>query len=179
MKAKRIRGFATGAGAVALGLTIGAGGLAAQPGDELAAGIFEGTCGSPGDNRLFDLGDLEATDDDDRGRTSTIAGTPVAGPVFEEEDDISASIDELTATPHVVLVFASDAADAPVAACGEITGEASDGRLRVTLEPVDGSGIGGVATFRPDNDDTDDDDDQTEVLVQVQRGVEATGTPTA
>ncbi len=81
----------------------------------------------------------------------------------------------MTAAPHVVLVFASDAPDAPVAACGAITGEASDGRLRVTLDPVDGSGIGGVATFRPNDDDTDD---QTEVLVQVHRGASATGTPT-
>ncbi len=84
--------------AAAIGLTIGIGGLAAQGDDEFGAGIFEGACASPGDRRLFDPGDLEIDDDDDdeRRRTPTIGGTLVAGPVSEEDEDLSATIDDLT-----------------------------------------------------------------------------------
>lgn len=159
-----------------VGLTIGIGGLAAQGDDEFGAGIFEGACDSPGEHRLFDLGDLEIDDDDDddRRRTPTIGGTPVAGPVYEEDEDLSATIDDLTAAPHVMLVFASDAADAPIAACGGVFGQADTGTLLTTLDAVDGSGVSGVATFRPT-----DDAERTDVLVQVQRGAVATGTPEA
>ncbi len=44
----------------------------------------------------------------------------------------------------------------------------------MTLDAVDGFGVSGVATFRPT-----DDGERTDVLVQVQRGAVATGTPEA
>lgn len=164
------------AGAAALMLTMGAGGsLALNDDDELGAGIHEGTCASPG-AMIEDIDDLEI--DDDR-RTPTIAGTAVAGPVYEEDEDLDVSLETLTGAPHVVLVRASDDSSAPAVACGEITGEPTNGTLRVPLAEVDGSGITGVATFRPDDDDDDDDDDELEVLIQVHRGGGMASTPAA
>ena len=104
------------------------------------------------------------------------------GVVYEEDDDISATVDELTGSPHVVVVREHDDESSPIIACGAIEGEAANGRLEIALDPVDDSGVSGTALFRPDDDDDDDDDDEpTEVLVRVSHGAagETSGSPTA
>lgn len=167
----------TCAGAAALFLSLGAGDSLAQADDELGASIVDGTCARPGAAMIADIGDIEG-DDDAAGRTPTIAGTPVAGPVYEEDEGLAVSLADLTGTPHVVVVRASEAADAPIVACGEIAGKATDERLLVQIAEVDGSGITGIATFGPP-DPYDDDGDLSEVLVQVQRGGGMASTPAA
>lgn len=167
----------TCAGAAALLLSLGAGGSLAQAENEFGASIVGGTCESPGDAIIDDIGDIEV-DDDAAGRTPMIAGTPVAGPVYEEYEGLAVSLADLTGAPHVVVVRASEAAAAQVVACGEISGEAATDMVHVPLAEVDGSGITGVATFGPP-DPNDDDGDMSEVLVQVQRGGGLASTPAA
>lgn len=148
---------------VAAALALVLGGAAAQDDDRsFGAGIYEGTCDSPGDQAVFDIGDLE-TDEDD---PNTMMGTPVASPVYSEDEGLSAPLDDLTGAPHVLLVRESEDANAPVAACGEITGDANGAELVIQLEPVNDSGVSGVATFGPP-EPGDDDGDQSEVTVEV------------
>ena len=156
--------------ALALCLSLGATLVAsAGSGDDdtsFGAGIYQGSCDIPGDRADFDIGDLEADDDDDAA-TPKIGGTPVAGPVYAEDEGLSASLDDLTSNPYVVVIRQSEAADAPIVACGAITGEQTNDELRVTLDPIDDSGVSGLATFGP-ADARNDDGDQTEVDVEVQ-----------
>lgn len=174
MNPRNARSLLAVAGVAALGLSLGIGAVSASD-DELGAWIYEGTCASPGQTPLHDIGDLEIDDDD---RTPDIAGTSVPGPVYEEDEGISTSLDDLTAKPHVVIVRASDDRSAPVVACGEISGEARDGVLRVPLEAVGNSGVSGVATFGPARPGSDDGD-KTEVTTEVQRGAQQAATPAA
>ncbi|MCC7021661.1 MAG: hypothetical protein IT338_02470 [Thermomicrobiales bacterium] len=171
MKSRNARTLLTVAGVAALGLSLGIGAVSASD-DELGAWIYEGTCASPAQSPLHDIGDLDI---EDHGRASGIAGTPVAGPVYEEDEGISTSLDELTASPHVVIIRASDDEHAPIVACGEISGEARDGKLEVPLQPVGNSGVSGVSTFGP----PEDKEDKAEVVTQVQRGAAQAATPTA
>jgi len=134
---------------------------------EHGAYIYAGRCDSLEGPVLFDIGDLEAERRPRGNAASTLAGS---GPVYEEDEDISATIEELLASPHVVVVRERDDRSSPVIACGEITGEARDGRLSVQLRPVGGSRVGGVAAFGPNRDR--DDHEPTEVLVQVRHGVQ-------
>ena len=155
---------------------LGVGGSLAQD-EELGAGIYEGTCELAGASVVEDIGDLEVDDDAARS-TPMIAGTPVAGPVYEEDEGLTVSLADLTGAPHVILIRASDNPDAPLVACGAIAGEATTGVLQVPLLEVSGSGITGVATFGPPHP-SDDDGDQAEVIVQVQRGGGMASTPAA
>lgn len=133
-------------------------------GREFDAYIAEGTCDSPAGQVVFDIGDVEADDD----RTyQQLAGTPVSGPVFQEDEGITATIADLTGSPHVVVVRVDDNPDAALVACGEITGEPIDGTLQINLTAVDGSGIAGIAQFTPGPGDDDDDNDQTQVVTQI------------
>lgn len=177
MKAKNARMGLVGAGVAALGLSLIVAPSVGAQDDAMSfgAGIYEGTCDSPGDRAVFDIGDLEADDDDNNG---TLAGTPVSGPVYSEDEGLSATLDDLTGQPRVVLVLASEDANAPAVACGEITGEPDGDHLSVDLEPVDDSGVSGVATFGPP-EPGDDDGDRSEVEVQVRADGGMVGTPSA
>lgn len=133
---------------------------------EHGAYIYAGTCGSIEGRVLFDIGDLEVERRPRRGAASELPGT---GPVYEEDEDITATLAELSGTPHVVVVRERDDESSRVISCGAIQGEIKDGRLLVDLQPVDGSGVGGTALFGPNRDR--DDDEPTDVVVRVRHGV--------
>ncbi len=150
----------------ALAFAPGAAANAQSPGSRVEHGayIYAGSCDSVDGRVLFDLGDLEPERRPRGGAESRLAGS---GPVYEEDEDISATLDELLAAPHVVVVRERDDASSPVIACGAIEGTPADGKLEVQLRPIGTSGVSGLATFGPNRDR--DDDEPTEVLVQVRR----------
>lgn len=144
--------------------------------DSFGAFIRAGTCEAPGDV-VEDIGDLE-NDEDDAWRV--IGGDdPAPEVVYDEDEDIGQTIDELTGGEFVVTIHERENPDSTMIACGAITGEVdADGTLLIDLDEVDDSGFEGRAHFGPDDadadDDHDDDDhddkgnaDQTEVTVGV------------
>jgi hypothetical protein len=133
-----------------------------SPSVEHGAYIYAGRCDSIGVRVLFDIGDLEPERRPRGGAESRLEGS---GPVYEEDEDITATIQELLASPHAVVVRERDDRSSPVIACGEIAGQVSGDTLSVTLRPVGGSSVAGVAIFGPNRDR--DDHEPTEVLVQV------------
>ncbi len=145
--------------------------------DDFGAYIYAGTCDSQNGPARFDIGDLDSDDADDR----VIVATPAAGmtgTTYSEDEDISATLDDLTGSPHAVVVRERDDENSPIVACGDIAGTATNGELRIDLRSVNDSGISGVALFGPNHDDSDDD--PTDVFVQVQRGADGgMATPSA
>lgn len=149
--------------------------------DRFGVWIYPGTIEQLGDSPLARLGSLEF-EDDDFDDLDDIDGFDVSGiqadQFWEEEEDVDATIDELTASPHTVIVRAENSEDSTIILAGLIAGEVNaDGELTIWLEPVDNSGFAGIAHFDPDDDD---DDDDTEVTVVVWEGdLPATSTPAA
>jgi hypothetical protein len=137
--------------------------------DRFGAWIYAGTPGEFGGDPVASIGGLERIDDDDDDDIDWLdSGTIDATVIWEEEEDIDASLDTLMAEPHVVVVRADDNRDADTLAVGEIAGEVDDrGNLTIILEPVDDSGIAGMAHFDPEDDD---DDDELDVSVVVWEG---------
>lgn len=129
---------------------------------DFGAYIYEGTCDQPSANALDDVGDL---DPDESVWMVVGNGEPTPETVFGEDEGISAAVQDLTGSDHVLIVRASDDQSAPVIACGAITGEVdSNGELLVQLDEVEGSGFQGRAHFGPNKDD---DDEPTEVTVAI------------
>lgn len=137
--------------------------------NELGAYIYEGTVDSFGDRPVEDIGDLDSLhdDDDDIDDVWNVVGggDPVPNPLWGDDDeDVDFTIEQLTASPHVLVIHASESTSSPVVAVGAIEGEVgSDGSLMIELEEVDNSGFEGRAHFHLD----DDDDDDTEVTIGV------------
>jgi hypothetical protein len=141
---------------------------------DLGAFIRAGTCDAPGDV-VEDIGDLDVDSDDDDTVWDRIGkGDPEPDVVYDEEEDIHQTVDELTGRDYVITIHARDDVKSDVIACGAIAGDVrSDGGLLIDLAEVDGSGWVGRAHFAPHHDD----DDETEVTVGVWQG--PSGTPEA
>lgn len=138
--------------------------------DRFGAFIHAGTCEAPGDV-VEEIDELDDDRDDDDAVWQRIGGDdPAPEVLYDEDEDIGQTVDELTAGEFVVAVHEGEGADSPIIACGAITGEVgADGSLVIDLDEVDDSGFEGRAHLAPDDDsdddDNNDDDDQTEVTV--------------
>jgi hypothetical protein len=154
-----------------LAFLIGAPGVGAQatpaPDEILVvhpAHIHEGSCPDVGDV-VFPLNDLAPALGPDYMEEG---GTPVASPVptdvevgpasevFAESTttDVDASLDEILEGEHAINVHESPETMETYLACGDISGTATDGELRIDLEEVDGYGFVGEANLMDNGDGT-------------------------
>lgn len=123
------------------------------------AHIHSGTCEELGDV-VYPLGDLTGV---------TIQGSPVASPIVESPaspevvqgevviesiTDVDASLDDILAAEHAVNVHASAENIDVYIACGNITGEPTDGMLQLDVEEQNDSGFAGVAILEDNGDGT-------------------------
>lgn len=129
------------------------------------AHIHMGTCDTVGDV-MFPLENLTEGGN---------AATPVAASDGEHSASstttVEAALDDIIAGGHVVNVHESVENIQNYIACGEVTGEPTDGELTVDLEALNDSGYSGTATL------TDNGDGTTTVVVTVSGP--AAGTPEA
>ena len=163
----RTQSWYVGIGAAIIAVALPAAAIASGAGnpEEYGAYIHAGTCSKIESRALFDIGDLEV----ERGpRAAEAAELPGSGPVYEGDEEISATLSELTASPHMVVVRERGDPSSQVIACGAIQGEISNDQLQTTLEPTGDSGVRGTALFRPNTDR--DDNEPTEVIVRVRHG---------
>ncbi|HRA47501.1 MAG TPA: hypothetical protein PK819_05465 [Thermomicrobiales bacterium] len=144
-------------------------------GPEYGAYINVGTCEEISDQVVADIGDLEKDE-----HVWKVVGQGLKikpDPIYGEDEEIDQTIEELTASDHVVVIRADDDVTAAVIACGAISGKAdAKGELMVALDEVDDSGFEGRAHFGPNHDD--DDHEPVEVTTGVWK-VGAAGTPVA
>lgn len=145
--------------------------LADDDDDRFGVYIYEGTVEDYGERPVEDVEDLDSLWDDDDDDLEDVwsrigGGEPAPNPLWGQDDeDIDISIEELMATPHVLVVHEGESYRTPVVAIGAIEGElGDDGTLLIDLNEVDNSGYEGRAYFEPDDDD---DDDEVEVTVGI------------
>ncbi|HEV2067110.1 MAG TPA: cupredoxin family copper-binding protein [Thermomicrobiales bacterium] len=152
------------------GATPVGGGEAAHP-----AHIHAGTCEELGDV-VFPLNDVAALD-----ANATPAASPAASPtadgagnvVAESTTEVETSLDDILAAEHAINVHESAENIQNYIACGDLTGPATDGELRVELRELNGSGYTGEAHL------VDNGDGTTTVTVTLMTAGAAAGTPAA
>lgn len=100
--------------------------------------INAGTCESPEAQPVQELGDAiergQMEDAEMLGKQDT--------PVYENSETIDASFEDLTSSPHVVLVHTSPDQFGTYVACGDIGGAEVDGRLVVPVRPLESQVVG-------------------------------------
>jgi hypothetical protein len=149
--------------------------------------IHSGTCADLG-GVVFPLNDLtrvgagahlEATPIEGIATPPEIAdATPAASPstdgtvpIASSSTIVDASLDDILAEEHAINVHESPESIQNYVACGDLTGEATDGELHIGLDELNGSGFSG------DADLVDNGDGTTTVTVYLVQGT--TGTPEA
>lgn len=99
-----------------------------------------------------------------------MSGTPMAGSDMQGEivamstTDVEAALDDILGAEHAINVHESAENIGNYIACGDITGEATDGMLVIQLEELNDSGYTGEATL------TDNGDGTTTVTVVLYEG---------
>lgn len=113
---------------------------------ELPSALLAGTCSDPeAAQPVDDLNNLTIVDGNAIGGEESLQAASGYTP-------LAMTIEDLTVTDHVIVVFDEDDPDT-IIACGEIGGVLDeDGALSVGLSPVDESGAAGVAHLAPTDD---------------------------
>lgn len=163
---QRIAVLGTSFGLLAASLAVPLAGHATASDDHAYGGwLYEGTCDQLG-TAIEDFGDLEV--EDDAARDLKLA-TPAPDPIYSEDEDVRETIDDLTGSPHAIVVRESEDVSSDIVACGEITGTPdSDSVLTVKLATVNNSGITGEARLEPKT--KKDSKDKTDIIIGVWKG---------
>ncbi len=137
------------------------------------AHIHAGTCEELGDV-VFPLNDVAPLDAEATPAASPVASSAAAGAgevVAESTTEVEASLDDILAAEHAINVHESAENIQNYIACGNLTGPATDGELRIDLEELNDSGYTGQAHL------VDNGDGTTTVTVTLMTTGEAAGTP--
>ncbi len=161
---------------LAIGMLAGGGGAVlgqATPGIEGAlahpAHIHSGPCDTLGDV-VYPLAEVRMPG---LGGTPTAELEPIASPaapgllpemVGESITVVEAPLEDILAAEHAINVHESAENIGAYIACGNVTGEPTDGSLTIDLEELNGSGYTGQATLLDNGDGT------TTVLMTMMRG---------
>jgi plastocyanin len=150
------------------------------------AHIHSGTCTELGDV-VYPLTDVAAPDANATPEAmaghdmGTMDASPEAGDdemagkvVTESVTDVDAALDDILADPHAINVHESKENIGNYIACGEITGEVTDGTLEIELGELNDSGYEGEAYLVDNGDDT-----TTVTVTLMSTDSAASGTPAA
>lgn len=120
------------------------------------AHIHNGTCDNLGDV-AFPLNDVAPLEDGATPAVSAVA-SPAAGDMGEVEAQsttkVDVSLDDLLGTEYAINVHESKENIGNYIACGNITGTATDGKLTIQLDELNGSGYSGQAMLMDNGDGT-------------------------
>lgn len=174
--------------AIVAGLSLGGMSVAAQatatPVDVgHPAHIHDGTCENLG-SVVYPLNNVGAPEvtvspTDAASPPAALETTPIPDEALGEEPIVAesttmvdASLDDILAAEHAINVHESPENIQEYIACGDITGEPTDGMLEITLQELNDSGFSGGATLMDNGDGT------TTVVVTLTQE-DASGTPEA
>jgi len=141
--------------------------------------VHEGTCANPTLQPAFEVTNTVpyGADNDD----ADYLGNTVDQSVLEASATISATLEDVANGQHVIAVHASSEEYETILACGEIAGVNDDGQMVFAIDPVDGSGVSGIAILNSGSSGLFDlGDDEIQVTVYVVAESDAMGaTPAA
>ena len=109
------------------------------------AEIYDGECSSIGEEALYTLFDVDSA--------TGVTNVPPAAPMARSVTTVKASLDDLIADRHAVVIRAG-ADDPTIVACGDVGGLLEDDELAVGLRQRNGSGYSGVSYMRGANGST-------------------------
>lgn len=130
----------------------------AAQGVEYPVAVHAGTCAMPTPEPEFDLSSTIVAGSD-VAEAEFIGVTP-GPPALAASGTIDSSLADLAATERVIALHKSAEEYDTLVACGFIAGMSAEGQLVVTLQPVEDSGVSGIAIFT-------ENDGQTDVTVYV------------
>jgi hypothetical protein len=137
------------------------------------AHIHAGTCDTIGEV-LFPLNDVTSGD---AAATPSMemdmAATPEAGATLHSTTTVDVALDDILAGEHAINVHQSAENIDVYVACGDVTGEATDGMLTVELQELNDSGMSGEAML------TDNGDGTTTVEIHLMQDESGMATPAA
>jgi hypothetical protein len=139
------------------------------------AHIHAGTCDTLGDV-VFPLSDVSAGDaaaTPAATPTLAMASTPDAGTTLQSTTTVEAALDDIISGGHAINVHQSAEQIDVYIACGDVTGEATNGMLTVELQELNGSGVSGQAML------TDNGDGTTTVEIHLMPSGSTMATPAA
>ena len=120
------------------------------------AHIHSGTCDTLGDI-VFPLNDVISGDSASTPVATpslAMASTPVAGSTLQSTTTVDAALDDIISGGHAINVHESVERIDVYIACGDVTGEATDGMLTVELQELNESGFSGEAMLTDNGDGT-------------------------
>jgi hypothetical protein len=139
------------------------------------AHIHAGTCDTLGDV-VFPLNDV-GTGDSAATPMATpdlaLASTPDPNASLQSTTMVAAAIDDVMGAEHAINVHLSAEQMDVYIACGDVTGDVTDGVLTVDLQELNGSGVSGQATL------TDNGDGTITVEIHLMQGGTGMATPAA
>jgi hypothetical protein len=153
--------------------------------DRYGAYVYAGTIDMIDDaTEVDEIGELERDDNREELWTPLGAGQDMPDELYTEDEDLEDDLspEDLTAEPHLIVVYESDDKDSPIVAVGVIEGDTDEnGGILIQLIEHEGSGFEGRAWVGPERDDDDDDDNDVDVVVGIYPAgeVEPLGTPEA
>lgn len=123
--------------------------------DRHPAHIHSGTCQELGDV-VYPLNDLQAAQ---QVPESAATPSPEASPAADDlaaqsNSEVEASLDDLLAEEHAINVHQSEDEIGTYIACGDLTGEPTDGELTIELQELNNSGYVGEATLTESDEGT-------------------------
>jgi len=126
----------------------------AAQGVDYPVAVHEGTCPMPTPEPAFDLSNtiVAGSDVAEGEQVGQTTGQPA---LVSGNPGVEVSIDDLTASPYAIAIHKSPDEFQTLVACGAIAGTLADGQLVVTLQPVQGSGISGIAFLTEEEGQTD------------------------
>jgi hypothetical protein len=139
------------------------------------AHIHTGTCDTLGDV-VFPLNDVTSGDTMATPVATpslAMASTPVAGAPATSITTVDVALDDIISGGHAINVHESVEMIDVYIACGDVTGEATDGMLTVELQELNGSGSSGEAML------TDNGDGTTTVEIHLMQSGSDMATPVA
>jgi len=139
------------------------------------AHIHTGTCDTLGDV-VFPLNDVTSGDVAATPAATpslAMASTPVAASTLQSTTTVDVALDDIISGGHAINVHESAERIDVYIACGDVTGEATDGMLTVELQELNESGFSGEAML------TDNGDGTTTVEIHLMHGESNMATPAA
>jgi len=139
------------------------------------AHIHTGTCDTLGDV-VFPLTDVTSGDSAATSAatpTLAMASTPEPGSTLQSTTIVEAPLDDIISGGHAINVHESAERIDVYIACGDVTGEATDGMLMIELQELNESGVSGEAML------TDNGDGTTTVEIHLMPSGTGMATPAA
>jgi hypothetical protein len=139
------------------------------------AHIHTGTCESIG-GVVFPLNDVMSGDSAGTPMATPsleMASTPAVGASLQSTTTVDVALDDILAGEHAINVHQSAENIEVYVACGDVTGEATDGTLTVELQELNESGMSGEAML------TDNGDGTTTVEIHLMQDESGMATPVA